>query len=275
MRHHSAETSVKRLGEDGTAAWGEQICVHATDPSSVLVVEVFDVSTWTSKRLVGQWLTTMKFFKVRPDWNFHEELDVSGQSGAAVVGWFQLMNAHKLGHGKCGSIKLHMSWLYACRFDVTSPSFDRTVLPPNLTAMQQLQQNSDETALKLGNVDLVANMLRAFPLTLHVKRCTLREMHVFLGDLFSGFTGSEELGRKDKAITVNCIDVSRALKPRSGTEGITVWDFCYRFWVNGVAPKVVGSRKLIHQGLSSVIYNGLGGLVSLMHGTDSDVGLGR
>ena len=43
--------------------------------------------------------------------------------------------------------------------------------PPDMTALQQLQLNSAETQLRMGNQHLVTHMLDTFPLLLDVKVC--------------------------------------------------------------------------------------------------------
>lgn len=107
------------------------------------------------------------------------------------------MDKHMLNHGKSGAVHLRMSWVYDETMDAASPSFNPTTnLPPPLSALEQLQENSAETTLKLGNLANVSNMLDNFPLYLDVKRVTIRRVDFFLADLFRGYHGAFELGSK-------------------------------------------------------------------------------
>ena len=139
-----------------------------------------------------------------------------------VEGWFTLMDRNMLSHGATGSVHLKMSWIYDPKMDHLSPEFDsldeqdkkevEEKLPLPLTAMQQLQMNSNETSLKLGNPLLVSHMLHCFPVLFIVKRVTIRNINFFLGDLFSGYDGAADKGKEAKAIHVENIELTKALQ---------------------------------------------------------------
>ena len=64
-------------------------------------------------------------------------------------------------------------------------------------ALEQLQQNSEETNLRLGDFDAVLAMLRDFPLLFDVRRCVMSDIEVFLRDLFMGHAGEGERGEDE------------------------------------------------------------------------------
>lgn len=212
--------------------------------------------------MVAQWVMTLKFFIIKPKWNWHSEIDLSGGSGYDISGRFTLMDREMLGHGTVGSLELRMSWKYLPHFDSMSGVYDHTSVPTRkLKALDQLKENSEETRLRLGNILLVSQMLDSFPLLVDVDRVTIRDVHFFLGDLFRGFLGAEETGVKDHAIDIRVIEVMEALHAGGKDEGgITIWDFCKRFWVKGVLP-VVASKAGV---LIRIVEEVFGGSVSGM-----------
>ena len=189
----------------------------------------------TRFRFVGQFIYTLKFFRVKPDHAFHceDQLDASNAhdrvgNGFQIEGWFKLADHNFLNHGDPelfppdhgtnpnevdpdgknpkgpGCVRLKMSWIYDKRFDkktaegrdtgehdyeassgawTTSspkrkkkqtslrPLLSMVSEPPDMTALQQLQLNSAETQLRMGNQHLVTHMLDTFPLLLDVKVC--------------------------------------------------------------------------------------------------------
>ena len=138
----------------------------------------------------------MKFFRVKPDYSWHceGECDVRNANDRVgenfqIEGWFKLADKNFLNHGepefengrmkpgtekRPGCIKLKMSWVYDKRFDARTAEgrnngLSMTDPPPDMTALEQLQLNSAETQLRLGNPLLVTQMLDSFPLLLDVK----------------------------------------------------------------------------------------------------------
>ena len=69
---------------------------------------------------------------------------------------------------------------------VTPHTLDSTATLPSL---EQLQQNSDETNLRLGCVPHALTMLRTFPLLFEARRFVVSDVQFFLKDLFMGARG--------------------------------------------------------------------------------------
>ena len=118
-----------------------------------------------------------------------------------VEGWFTLMDKSMLRHGQIGSVHLRMSWLYDPAMDKGHELFNEEEHGDSHarskktgTALEQLQMNSNETMLKLGNLLLVSNMIDTFPVLFTAKRITIRNINFFLGDLFRGYEGAAEKG---------------------------------------------------------------------------------
>lgn len=167
-----------------------------------------------------------------------------------------------LKHRQLGSVQMRMSWIYDPSCDPASDKYTNEFPPPRLTALEQLQQNSDETTLKAGNMSLIGNMLDNFPLLFNVKRVTIRDIHFFLEDLFRGFHGAEDLGVGAKAMVVQNIEVTKALIPEKGKDGITLWSFLFAFWIKGLAPIVAQNAKLIRQASTQIVGSAFDGMVS-------------
>ncbi len=242
VRHQSASTpallrGTSSLPDPHNPKWGgpeSTFRFHVTDPSAVLHVTMKDEDA-TRFRFVGQFIYTLKFFRVKPDHAFHceDQLDASNAhdrvgNGFQIEGWFKLADHNFLNHGDPelfppdhgtnpnevdpdgknpkgpGCVRLKMSWIYDKRFDkktaegrdtgehdyeassgawTTSspkrkkkqtslrPLLSMVSEPPDMTALQQLQLNSAETQLRMGNQHLVTHMLDTFPLLLDVKVC--------------------------------------------------------------------------------------------------------
>lgn len=259
LRHVQVKTKV--IMRNHKPFWDETFLLPCDDPSAVLRVELYDEDI-TRSVFIGQWIMTMKFFKIRPDWNFHDEIDLSGKTGYQISGWFPLMDRGMLKHRQLGSVQMRMSWIYDPSCDPASDKYTNEFPTPRLTALEQLQQNSDETALKAGNMSLIGNMLDNFPLLFNVKRVTIRDIHFFLEDLFRGFHGAEDLGVGAKAMEVKNIEVTKALIPEKGKDGITLWSFLFAFWIKGLAPIVAQNAKLIRQASTQIVGSAFDGMVS-------------
>lgn len=130
-----------------------------------------------------------------------EECEEEETEEYQVEGWFTLMDKNMLRHGQLGSVHLRMSWIYDPTMDQSHELYNEDEHGDSharnkkaATALEQLQGNSNETMLKLGNLLLVSNMVDTFPVLFTAKRITLRNINFFLGDLFRGYEGAAEQG---------------------------------------------------------------------------------
>ena len=88
--------------------------------------------------------------------------------------------------------------------------------------------NSAETQLRLGDKNEVQAMLESFPILFNCRRLTFRNVNFYLKDLFMGIKGEAERKGIDgdlsklSSIKLKMIDVTKAIHPRPGSDGLTV-----------------------------------------------------
>jgi hypothetical protein len=146
-------------------------------------------------------------------------------------------------------VELKLHWYY----DATTPELNKKT---DKSALEQLQENSKETNLKLGSVRKVRAMLEHLPLLFNIKRATIRNIEFYLKDLFvTGGKGYMEYKKEDAAawsatgdsISVKKIDVTSQLRHAARVtkeggrpvDGLTLDEFMKNFWVFGLAPQVI------------------------------------
>lgn len=254
--------STKTVMSSSDPVWKEHFELHLTDPSAVLHVQCYDENV-VGKTLIGQWIITTKFLLMKPLHCWHDKDCVVNADGS-LEGWFPLSNAHwdSPEEEVCGSIKLRLRW-------TNKDGFDQQYKPPVLSALDQLKQNSDETNLKLGNTKLVELMLRNFPLSVGLRRLTIRNIEFFLRDLFMGVEGAAEATGAMRAIPLpflECTGASRWLQSKSSppsaasssadqpllqSEGLDLYALCQGI-VMALTPQVVKSKTL-YNALCSIL----------------------
>eukprot|EP00939_MAST-03C_sp_MAST-3C-sp1_P004672 g4672.t1 len=241
---------------------GQPWYIHVLDPSAVLHIQVFD-SRKLGNKLVGQWITTLKWLYINPRYNWHESIDVKvGREGVSISGDFILQDSKWNGalgkrgmYGQSavcdpernrGTINMEIAWVH-------NPDKRKTYLPPDLSAMDQLKMNSAETSLRLGNLDNVIAMVRRFPLKFNVRYVRLTDVNFFLKDLFSGKSGAAEDGEEMKSIYIPEIVVDKELHPSTKDGGgIPLYDMLERFFLKGVSHRVLGNYMVYYRGLASI-----------------------
>jgi hypothetical protein len=160
--------------------------------------------------LIGCWAMTAKWFFMNPKYNWHTSLEVETDpscNSVMIKGWFPLAAQGHKKRGSRGEINMSLRWWY----DSERISVQRKPL----TALEQLTMNSDESKLRLGDVDAVINMLDTFPILFNVQHVTVRKIDFYLKDLFMGTKGqASSVDDKDKmdCITVDVIDVQNAFR---------------------------------------------------------------
>jgi hypothetical protein len=88
-------------------------------------------------------------------------------------GWFPLMNRNHRGVGKCGKIEMSMQWRFV-------ETLKRPVNFAPLTALAQLNENSAETRLRMGDLSRVKYWLNHEPFLYDIKRVTVRGIRFFV-----------------------------------------------------------------------------------------------
>jgi len=218
--------------------WNETFYFHAPDAATVVHVQVFNRELGGDVML-GQWVMTLKWMLGDPYYCWHEKgMEVTPDRW--MRGWFPLMNKNFRGVGKCGKIEMAMQWRY-----VPEAKLKRKVEFPPLTALQQLQENSTETRLRMGDMARVKYWLNHEPVLYDIRRVTVRGIRFYVQDLFRGYTGRAEKKGVERSnhVEIARLDYLTEFRPRhKGDLGITTYKVVYHFF-RGVAPKVLDSAS--------------------------------
>jgi len=218
-----------------------------TDPSTVLHIKVEDEALVSGGKIIGQWVFTLKWFYLNPKYNHHDSIEVLDDH--TIRGWFPLLD-NNMDVGNNGAIELWFRWDYDEAYDHvrlgTEPKKEKT-----LTALQQLTENSDETQLRLGNLNNVKEMLRTFPILLNVRRIVLRDVHFYLKDLFKG--EAKDLESRD-SVHIKKLELHK-FKKSYGAQGMVLKDFLKQF-VFKILPALKGNT------IGSAIWQVIGGVAS-------------
>ena len=182
--------------------------LRISDPSTVLHVCVY--SSVGRDQLLGQWVLTLKYLVTQPDYCKHAPPLARSRDGS-VSGTFLLSDAKlrgsavralgpsELGKGFSGEVDMRLHWMHAASLPPPPP-------PKRRTAMEQLNENSGETALRLGNVCELRTALSSLPLRLSCGEVAFRDVSVGIKDLFTGYKGDIEMDLRDEL--ANCRSTS-------------------------------------------------------------------
>jgi hypothetical protein len=216
--------------------WNETFYFHATDAATVVQVMVYNREVVGQDVLLGQWLMTLKWFLGDPYYCWHERgLQVTPDRW--MRGWFPLINKHHRGVGKCGKIEMAMQWRY-----VPEDKLKRKSELPPLSAMAQMQENGDETRLRMGDMSRVKYWLDREPFLYDIRRVTVRGIQFHIQDLFRGHKGRAEAKGVEKAshVAIARLDYLSEFRPKYGDLGITTYKLIFYLFRN-IAPKVLDS----------------------------------
>ncbi|KAJ1462297.1 hypothetical protein M885DRAFT_456891 [Pelagophyceae sp. CCMP2097] len=243
--------------QDGGTMWNESFRLQLTDPSTVvrIIVRGEEVAGCLA---LGAWVMTAKWLLAAPTYcDACAEGGVQPHpGGSGLRGWVSLRSGklrRKRGNaGKRGpELEVDLQWVYVPGgYDAA-----RVARRPE-TAMEQLAANSEESALRLGDVRAAKQMLADFPLRVDVVRVGIRRVDLHVKDLFMGKWGQAEVGSGSRdAVQIPLLDIAdgalrhaddanadaAALKTRGAYEsrGADVADFLERFFVQGVAPRLM------------------------------------
>jgi len=167
--------------------------LRVSDPSTVLHVCVY--SSVGRDQLLGQWVLTLKYLVTQPDYCKHAPPLARSRDGS-VSGTFLLSDAKlrgsavralgpsELGKGFSGEVDMRLHWMHA--------ALPPPPPPKRRTALEQLKENSGETALRLGSVAELREALSSLPLRLSCGEVSFRDVSVGIKDLFTGYQGDTE-----------------------------------------------------------------------------------
>lgn len=261
-RDESAETHTVIHSRD--PLWNSTFELNVEDPSTVIHVEVHDVGL-SRTSMIGHWIMTTEWLAIDPSkCKYTPGTLLVNKQAHSMRGWFPLMDKkhQRADGGQLGELEMELTWFHTSYEDAGGSSgadgaAGSSAVKP---ALEQLQENSDETWLRLGDLRRVSVMLATFPYSLDIERVTLRNVNFFLADLFVGRKGLKELGGRNSGIAVDVIDMPRRLfKAGRGARGICVRSFLYRFFVKGIAPAVLGSGSILGGGIRELLYSAVMG----------------
>ena len=114
--------------------WDDTIDFQVTDPSTILVVNIWDEGLLNNAILVGRWRMTMKYLVSAPTRCYHgEDFRVEhSASGVQISGWFPLLVQKYMNPGCPGQVRMEISWTHDPGFqDLYEPS-------PFMSALNQV-----------------------------------------------------------------------------------------------------------------------------------------
>lgn len=199
-RHHRHTTAVHY----NTLAhlWDETVEWHVTDPSAVLHLGAFDVGMVSKDRLLAQWHTTLKSLVLR--------------HGGELEGWVALRDKRgvKQSHPGVGELQLHVRWSYEEGFAARCPP------PPRLSAMEQMEMDSQETAWRIADFQNAKRFLdQGFPYEFDLRALEIDDVHLRMKELFErGSEAAAELDERaaEQAETAQAGDTEKAADAARG-----------------------------------------------------------
>lgn len=245
-----------------------------TDASTVLHVSVCNKDL-TLNGFIGQWVMTLKYLFTNPRYNYHNSIEI--KRPGYIRGWFPLRSRRFHRMGKCGEIELEIEWFHNDALEQEASS------PCTNGAMAQLKQNSNETNLRLGDRERLKEKLNSVPLLFDIDRVTIRNVEVYVKDLFMGKTGHAETLKtagksadEANSIQIDLIDFRKLFRPKYGDPGIPCYKVVHRFFAKGLPPmifegKILGSA--LSQSTSGLAHHLNSTLRRLFKGKDLDKNL--
>lgn len=225
VRDAKVKTSAQKTNA-GRAIWNHAMCLPCPDPSAVVHVTVHR----DFGKVVGQWLTTAKMLALAPANVFGRDLEHgSAEDGHYYLGgWMQLQT--KNFNPLASEIELRLRWYRDSKNGLSQA--DLLALKP-LTALEQINQNSLETSLKLGKLKLVTQMLEDFPLLFDVRSLQITHVVCDLKALFMGHQAASIHQAAEDHIAIDKLDFGDKL--HAGT-GITLAKLARLFVTSAVTP---------------------------------------
>ncbi|KAJ1454594.1 hypothetical protein M885DRAFT_521502 [Pelagophyceae sp. CCMP2097] len=264
----ATERSVSAVVDDDSARWPDFAFppVRVCDASAVIVVRVFEKQETTrcvvkkamwKDTLVGQWMTTVKMLAVAPKNVRGEDLEpytaIDGNDATfGLSGTMQLLDA--TWRQPAGAVALRLSWAH----DAAGPTHEILLAQQRQTALEQLQANSAETALKVGDVELARQMLRDFPIRFDFRDLRLTKINFHLKALFMGFSG--ETASQKQAICIDAVDLRDRLACRRGEDGLDLACLSARLMRSAIGP-VLAEVNFAYS-LGTIASGALAGLAS-------------
>jgi len=270
VRARRQEQKTKTQTNTLNPMFNEEMVLHVDDASVVLEVAVYDrdAPEGLQAHLIGHWAMTTKYLATDPSFCWHHTKDFEvfpikkpkAGGGTGFRGWVPLATKKWKKMNLCGQIELELIWKHVPEEEIQN----RCIPARRYTALEQLQQQSSEDALRFGDVARVRDWLNHEPFCYDVKRFTVRETRFYLQDLFRGHKGKGEqlILSNNSAHEADCIklpfmEMKKQFRPKGDDEGVTTWDVFIGFFI-GLLSHGAKSGKLgsaISQILGGSIFN--------------------
>jgi len=249
VRHQALHTVVQ-LGTC-SPVWEERFVLHVTDPSSLLVVNVYDEDVFNQNVLLGRWVMTMKYLISKPDFCEHgKNFKVKRlQKGTRISGWFPLVDAKYQRLGEMGEVEMVVEWVY-------DPEFADIYIPPlalNGGAMEQLSMNSEETDYRGGDPTPALIEWKALPILFKLHLFVMHDTSFFLKDIFAGMKGARSKEKRDAIRMTHLWVDGGQVDPPDDFPGLTLWGLMNRVIYLGAVPQALSSEEFRNTALWSVV----------------------
>uniref|UniRef100_A0A7S3NI83 C2 domain-containing protein n=1 Tax=Aureoumbra lagunensis TaxID=44058 RepID=A0A7S3NI83_9STRA len=157
------------------------ILFDCCDPSAVIELKAYD----HRNRFVGSWITTLKMLLLAPTNVFGKNIKSSSKG---IVSMEAQLRQKACSIATDSYLKLKLSWT----LQPSGKTYKDILRESNLKALEQLQQNSAETNLKLGNLSILTHMLSDFPVLFDIHAFELNRVNFYLKALFAGYETANE-----------------------------------------------------------------------------------
>lgn len=178
--------------------WDLTLTANVDDASTVLHVAVYDVRRVRTK-LCGQWCMTLEYLVTQPRYCRHSDIrlddDADDDNDNQDVDDLRSLDRWIVVEAKLsdaqwrpapGRLNLRLRWSH--RPDA-HPSLPHQISFGYAKPLDQLRSNSDETRIRLGDVEAVRYMLASFPFRLEMVEFLVQPLRFFVKDLFLGSEG--------------------------------------------------------------------------------------
>ena len=180
-RHHKVVTAVQY--KTLSPLWNQSFELCMADPSAVVHFALYDVGMVSKDKLLAQWHITLKMLLLK--------------HGGKMSGWQTLRDRNGVRYAEptCGEIDIRLEYVYEEGFVARSPK------PPSLSAMAQMDMNSQETAWRIADFQNAKLFLdERFPYLFDIRALEIDDVHFRMKELFArGSEAAAELDERQRA----------------------------------------------------------------------------
>lgn len=151
------------------------------DPSAVIHVALWDADFGKKADFLGHWVMTLKWLIMDPKHCRHvevEKLSEQEENDGWIGMWVPLVDINYQNEGAHGDVNIRLRWFY----DPTVSDVGE-LTPTSQSALDQITDNSNETRMRLGDIEQLINQLNHFPVLFDVGRVVVRNAKMSVHDL--------------------------------------------------------------------------------------------